>query len=766
MRTMLAIILALSCGAPGAVRAADPPPLPLPALPGQGPGQDAMPPVEIRVIRDEQAKVYGAPTLPMDAAKPDALLALSDLGSMAASNEPGAAKLQQEDYDALFALLQRYRDDLLKMGMDSAELQSQMEGLQSRTSELELRLKNLLPKDGLKITGRFYTVFDDLHIIGPGFLQPYAYLGIGVLPDGNFAPLFKNSTAGIRMQMGVAHVGLNLDGTRGPVSGHVQMDFLTLWGFDQAALGLRKVWVEWRLPVVFRAGDINGSLSPLTLWRNDQYQPFEPLLFQDRRRRMESDVLLEPDQWPLQGVSANTDMVLFGSTRIHVESLTGIASYDQGSNNVAGNAAFNTVYVEPNPFPKPGADPLLNGSYNNYTNYLSLGNTYFEGWRFDLGLGGGDAWSIAYNGMLFWSDLATGPGLGAYVPMTQLVQSAELKYKGTNFNAGLEAAISNYQPPFMTGSAQAKAGAMTGTALTIDAAWSADQGHVRAYGRYVSSGFSAAGAQGRTVDYNYQVGGPFLTENSQVGAWGSDGLYQSGIVPESYASRLNTKMIPPGVINKTPGGAGIQFNPWRYLVGFGPGEESDAYGAATSNRAGGGVEAAWKFFKGGLAPMAGADFFNEIDPVSSTTGTMLPAFSMTRYRGGLTVDLEPWFGWPFRFGGGMTMTNASDAATDLLGNKYTLTTSQTDASLDWRAGKPWGASLGYRKMVADGQDETFVYPAGVDQVWDIVGAGFWWRPQDQMSLDLNYTQAHTTPPGQAAASLELDQIVARLTMEF
>jgi hypothetical protein len=766
MRTLLAIILALTCGLLGSGLAADQP-LSLPALPGQGTGVDAMPPAEIRVIRDEQAKVYGAPTLPMDAAKPDALLALSDLGSMAASSGPGAAKLQQEDYDALFALLQRYRDDLLKMGMDGAELQAQMEGLQSRTTELELRLKNLLPKDGLKITGRFYSVFDDLHITGPGRLLNTAFLGASQEPDGSGAPNAKTLTSGVRSQMGVAHVGLLLDGTRGPVSGHVQMDFLTMWGFDQASVNLRQVWVEWRLPVVLQVGDLNADFSPLTLWRNDQYQPFEPLIFQDRRKRMEDDVLLAKDQWPLTGVRASTDLLLFGSNLLHVQSITGIAAYGQNSSSPSNNLV---VYTEPNPYPTGAAAVTATADYSGSTNFLSIGNTYFEGWRLDMDLGSSGAWSVGYNGMLFWNDLTTSPANGIFQTMSELVDSLELKYKSGGFNGGLEAAIGRYQPSCLTVSAVAP---MTGTAMTADAAWSGDQGHIRAYGRYVSSGFHAAGAQGRTVDYNYQVAGPFLTENSQIGTSGLVGLFPgqpgiatSVIVPESYASRLNNRLIPPGLVTKVPGLGTWVFNPWRNLIGYGPGEESDAYGAATPNRVGGGLEAAWKFFKGGLAPMASADFMNEIDPVSSTTGTMLPAFSMTRYRGGLTVDLEPWFGWPVRFGGGMTLTNSSDGATDLSGNKYALTTSQTDASLDWRPGKPWGASLGYRKMVANGEDETFVYTAGMDQVWDIMGAGFWWRPQDQMSLDLNYTQAHTTPPGQAASSLQLDQIVARLTMEF
>ncbi len=77
-----------------------------------------------------------------------------------------------DDKAALFALLQRYRDELLSMGMDAAEMDTELKALEVRSSELERRLADLYPKDGLRISGRFYSGFDDLHLLGSEAIVP------------------------------------------------------------------------------------------------------------------------------------------------------------------------------------------------------------------------------------------------------------------------------------------------------------------------------------------------------------------------------------------------------------------------------------------------------------------------------------------------------------------------------------------------------------------------------------------------------------------
>ena len=576
MRTLITILFLL---VGGSVWAAEPLP-PLPALPGQAQGEDAMPPAEIRVIRDIQNKAYGAPTLPTDAAKPEALLALSDLGSMAGSSDPGAAKLQQEDYDALFALLQRYRDDLLKMGMDGAELQAQMEGLVTRTTELERRLKDLHPRDGLKFFGRFFTVFDDLHLIGPANITANDYLGTDNknLPDGTYAPMTKTAGVGMRSQFGVAMASIALEGTRGPVTAGAILDVQTLWGYNIDAFNMRRIYVEWRAPITFQFGDFDGNLSRLTLWRNDQSDPFEPLIFQERRQRMEDDLRLKPDQWPLTGLQASTDLLLFGSMTLRVDSITGIAAYS--INGTIAPTSNDALYYMPT-------------LTNSYMEYLTEASTYYQGWKLSLPLGNDQAWTVDYDGLFEWDEMDTSPLDAGFMPMRELVQSLDVSYKSGSLSGSLEGAMGSYQHPYFVNSALAQAGPMTGTAFIADGKWAGDRGFLRAYGRYVSSGFHASGAQGRTVDYNFQISGPFLTENSEFGVGGVSGFFFPGSqpIPDSYASRLNAQFIPAGIIAYTPAGAKINpSNPWRNLLNYGPGEEIDPYGAATPNRAGGGLE--------------------------------------------------------------------------------------------------------------------------------------------------------------------------------
>src|SRR5580693_5475366 len=113
MRVFLALLFLIS---PGLLKAADDP---------------SMPAGDQRAVRELQDKAYGSPTLPEGASGGESLLALAALGSTA--TQPGDQALQADDYAALLALLQRYRDDLLRMGMDSSELQAQLTILEART---------------------------------------------------------------------------------------------------------------------------------------------------------------------------------------------------------------------------------------------------------------------------------------------------------------------------------------------------------------------------------------------------------------------------------------------------------------------------------------------------------------------------------------------------------------------------------------------------------------------------------------------------------
>jgi hypothetical protein len=286
------------------------------------------------------------------------------------------------------------------------------------------------------------------------------------------------------------------------------------------------------------------------------------------------------------------------------------------------------------------------------------------------------------------------------------------------------------------------------------------------FGRLVSSGFHASGAQGRTLDYQYQYLGPFLTENSQLGA---DGRMGTLGIPESNASRLNNVLIPPGTVTLSSGtGAPVTTTPavWQHLLAYGPGEEIDPYGVATPNRAGGGLDAEWSFGRGLLRPQASAEFFSEPDPPTGLTGLTQTPYSMTRYRAGLQFDFEPWLAWPLRLGGGLTITDSQNGQTDAKGNAYDLSTQLMDASVEWNAGRPIGAAFGFRRMVAHGQGEVFSALLSPDpgEIWDLMGVGLWYRPTQAVSVDLVSSVGHTV--GAPAQSLEVDQNVVRFTVEF
>ncbi|HTA17380.1 MAG TPA: hypothetical protein VK786_06515, partial [bacterium] len=207
---------------------------------------------------------------------------------------------------------------------------------------------------------------------------------------------------------------------------------------------------------------------------------------------------------------------------------------------------------------------------------------------------------------------------------------------------------------------------------------------------------------------------------------------------------------------------------------YGPGEEIDPYGAATPNRVGGGIEGTYKFFNGALEPLASAEDFQELDPVTDTLGNTEGVYSMTRYRGGLTVDFEPMIHFPLRLGGGLSMTDSQDGQQSN-GVTNSMSTQTMDASLQWNAGQPVGFQAGYRRMLAKGQDETFIFES-TGQVWDIMGAGVWWRPSSALSVDLVSTIGHTTvvdnpQPFTVTGTLQTgnlawSQNVIRVTLEF
>ncbi|MES2201586.1 MAG: hypothetical protein V4498_04985, partial [candidate division FCPU426 bacterium] len=85
-------------------------------------------PADWRLVRELQNKADGKPTLSATPGDTGAmLLNASEMGVAGGSN------LNARDYEALYSLLQRYRDELVGMGLDYDKLVARLEDLKKST---------------------------------------------------------------------------------------------------------------------------------------------------------------------------------------------------------------------------------------------------------------------------------------------------------------------------------------------------------------------------------------------------------------------------------------------------------------------------------------------------------------------------------------------------------------------------------------------------------------------------------------------------------
>jgi len=719
-----------------------------PALPPPSAGDPGpMPAQDARAIRQLQAKAFGTPTVADGSDRGAAVLALGELASPAAAQDFSAL-----DYDALFSLLQRYRDELLKMGVNGADLDARVRALKARADEIRERLDALQPRDGLKIHGRLYAFFDDMNLLGPAALpgidQFCASCGamVPVVPP-------KDAGSGLRFQQGGAHAEMDMQLIRGPLTADTRFDVLQPWGVATAQVGARELSLELRLPVALQAGTVFASLSPLTLWRNDQSMPFEPEPFADRRRRLEEDMDLRPDKWRLTGGRAATELVLFKGLKVDLEE---IAALMAGASMSSSQGGSNVIYTN--------ADAsTLSEQYS----------TYLEAWKVALPL---PYATVSEQGALFWDVTGTqpsgAPGLGADSrAFNELSQSLRVQAEAGAFKADVEGGLSSYAPPSLTDTAAP--GALTGTAVTATLAWSLGSGQLSVFGRSVSAGYHASGAQGRTQDAAYEFLGPFPTENSQVSASGGIGLSGPGspvsadAVPTSYATRFNDVLIPPGELwtapdhsVTAPGGL------WQNLLAYNYLENMDPYGVATPDRRGFGASGDWSPFDGLLRLRASYENFREIDSVADTSGAMTAPFTMQRLRAGLNIDLRKRLSLPVSLSAGYTLDDSRNGEADAAGVKYGLDSTLIDSGVEWYFGDKGGLDFGYRHVDANGFNETFDLQFDKGQTWDVLGYGAFWDFSEDMRLDLVYSQYYESAPGYSGTGLETDEGVIRATVKF
>jgi hypothetical protein len=670
-------------------------------------------PNSLRQARELQQKFQGRVSLPSaGSTQAELLLALAETGSAALSAP--ASNASGQDYDALYAILQSYRDDLLKLGLDQEALDSQMSALRRRVEDLEARVDAIKPKDGMKIHGRIVSLFDDLHVIGPGTLA-----GPG-LP--------KLAGQGQRYQQGYSRSDINLLAVRGPVEAGFTWSSVWAYGNNVAEVAVRDIFAELRLPVVLQVGNIFQQLTPLTLWRNEDPNPFEPTLLRERRQRLKDDVELRENRWRLPGIRASTDMVLFDSQKIELQAM-----------------AFQLGVPDPGQALNPGGTPS--------PNYQLAYNTYLSAWRVRLPLPAGI--SLGYTGTLVW-DVAQSSA-STLLPFSSQVQSGEAGIQLGIFELGGEFAASALDDPNLPDGK--RSGAAFNGGLGLKGSW----GSVKATARQASDTFVSAPAQGRTEMPQYAWLGPFPTESSQVNAAGNYGLLT---VPLSPETRLNTRLIPPETLNSGGVPTLDYLLPYDWRT-----NAASPYGLATPNRQGYGFQAATNLGNGLFAPSLMADFSGELKGLPKRdfytlllTGGSYEPMLFSTLGGGFSSQMGP-----LKLEAGYTVQDIQNGNA-LYGASSTL----VDLGLSWKIRGDLTLSLAGRHLDANGtlpyngldpvklffQAETF------DDVYDLGGAGLAWRPMENTRLDVMYSVLKYDNKKNEASNLESDQGQVRVSVEF
>lgn len=683
LRTLMLLLLAAGASAAGAI--GDP-------VGADDPG--------LRTVTDLRSRFGGDAVPPGLSSRGEVALAASELALDAATKQPGAA-WKAADYDSLYSLLQNYRDELRAMGFKQSQLEDELASLKVRAFELKQRLDKLQPKDGMKINGRAQQLYDDLLLSGPG----------------------RNSGNTFRYRHGLARAQLDLNVTRGIFSGQLRYFSQRIFGnfYDPCSTcraGVESIFIQIRTPIAVEAGDMDLMLSPLTVWRNEDAQPFEPEIFRLRRQDLRDQLSLSPNALRLRGVRLSTDLVLLESQRLKLNA--GI--YPLGN-------AGNTVYVN-------GTVPLLDGSAPAGEAMTLPYNTYFGAWRSSLPFSWGQ---LAYNGTQIKDapDTATvthasGPLAGQRVKgFESHVHSAQLQVQpsGSGFKGSAEYAQSVVIAPNFSPSG---ADLLTGTAIALNLEYRRG-GFGLALGlRDVSEAFTSAAAQGRSWDASFQALGPFPTENSLYNPDSS--AFNSGYggigAPEPPEAHLNARLIAPQVLVN----GAYRLN---QRIAYDPAVNAvSPYGPATPNRSGVSGDLDLALFSEGLKLMGGADMAVERQVPSG-----VKAVSFMQARGGMALDLEPWLSWPLKLNGGYTMGDLRD------GDKVAFSSVLVDLGVEWRPWKELALHGGARHLDYNGTLRyggsdpvlaAFGYNA-VQQVYDIGALGLRWQLAEGIVFRTNYT---------------------------
>lgn len=606
-------------------------------------------------LRDTQRKL-GMEALPEGAAPQDALLGLAEAGNRAAAGQvPAGWKAQ--DYDALYALLEKYRDELKALGLKN--LDAQLAGLKAKSEELEGRLsKTLQPLDGLKVHGRMLTELDTLQFTGPG----------------------RNSGAATRYFLPVQRTELGFEFTRGPVSGLAQMDLLWLIRNDTVLATPRRLLVEVRLPLAFEAGDLQASHSPLTLWRNEDEDPEEASGFAAVRRRLKETHYLQGNDWPLRGIRASTDLWIAGKLRLKLEAM----------GTQLGAARSN-----------PRSEPV----YQPWTGlpWKTVYNTYLATYGAEAPLGD---FALNYRGVMMRDagDSAAVTYLDhphAVLPSSERilgfhsqVDSAGASFKTGAFSSSFEGAMSAYSNPnnpklFLD--PEVGSGYLSGRALRADAALKLSWLELAADFREASDSFVAPAAQGRTWDASGPGFGPLWMDNAAYDP--STDSYSTLPLPLPGQPYFNHRLLPPQVIRTQNAISNVGFFDFDTLLPYDPAINAGSpYGKATPNRRGFGGRLGLNFFEGLLQPSLRADLSQQLRSIYSGQDperyTLLAA--------GLRSDWSKKLGWPLRASAGYRLEDTRN------GGYVAFTSALVQAGLDWDFGPRLSLGASWRHLDFNG----------------------------------------------------------------
>jgi hypothetical protein len=685
---------------------------------------------DYRKVRGLQWLATGSPSLPADgASKGEMLLALADLGAQAGQGSQ-VSLWKESDYETLSNLLAKYRSELGPIGVRQEALDQLLTSLELKLPPLENRMK-VLPPAGFRMSGYFTTFFDDLAVSGPGFGPLYngyqaetGYLGFSKLTLGQPAQGPVGAGTPARFRHAGSRMGMIFSAAYGLFNAALEYDLQTEIGDFDTYPGIRWLKAELRTPVALQFGNLDMQWTPLTFWRNEDEQPFEPEPYASRRQRLRDEALVKDHAWNLKGLKVLTDVDFLGKQRLNLEGFVTVLNYAgsilySSPNGKTDYSTFNDTYLAAwkaelpvRLWGTPSVDPATGAARSSMAD-LNLGYIGTKVWDLPAGnvYGNRDSLLFGLPAMGFDSQVHSG------TVELDLFKSA-LKIKG-------ELAESAYSNPYIFAAdpVVGLTGYLTDTAMTYEADLDLGWLGAKAWGMDNGPDFVSSPAQGRSTASEYSAYGPFPTEdvqfNPRTGRYTTFISYGSSTLFDTYpAWRYLDYLIPPQYsiatvlyADKVPQNDAGRSAMYNYLLSYDPSlNNSLPYGLATPNRQGFGYELNLNLWKGTLKPLMYGSVLSQSvgdqwvltagmtspPAVPGTTQPLLPPNTYTVLAGGVRVDLDPAFGLPVNFVAGYKSEDTQN------GDWVAFDSTLLDAGFAFKYYQKTTFSFGYRHLDSNG----------------------------------------------------------------